>query len=662
MPRKRRNRRAETEPVIDIELTDDEGYVIPDENMRGPRITELLSLFTYADGHREQFVKEARECYRLYMGEPESVVEGRSNLFIPRTYEEVDTIRARMVKSFFSTRPYIDFNPSPTANATPETMAANSEKGILAASILSTQLDRNKIVQVFYNFVTDFLIKPASILQVGWRYETKEVERGVPILRQHPFTGEWYNDFQMVIEDAVIWDDNEITNVEFTDFWVDPRGKDLDEARYVFHREFLTREQIESRLELLERGQWGQVYELDWEAIAGASTQTEGVHEFMEEAGLSTESSDAFMNANRGSKMALYEVLHYWTDKDHAIILNRCALAFDGQNPYEKHGKKPFVVATFEPLSNQFYGLSAVKIIKHLQAELNTNRNQRIDNVSFVLNRMWKVRKSANLRDDELISRPHGKIEVNNLDDIEPIITPDVTASAYNEESIIKQDMENVLAVPSVVRGVSSSKDETATEVVTKSSNAGIRFDTKIMVYECMSIERLAYLCDCNNQQFMDAARVARIYGMDGPDQWRMVDPMDIQGEWDYTPSGSNTDPAANREVKRQQFTQLMTVAQNIPFIKQYELVKLWLGTFDIRDVNKILKSPEEMAYEQQQAAMQAQQEAAMAAQAQGMVGPDGTPMGPGGPMIGPDGMPMMPMGPDGGGMMMPQGMQQIAM
>ena len=88
----------------------------------------------------------------------------------------------------------------------------------------------------------------------------------------------------------------------------------------------------------------------------------------------------------------------------------------------------------FEQLPNEFYGLSAVGLVEHLQHELNTTRNQRIDNVSFVLNRMWKVRRGADIDDSELVSRPHGVVHVDNPDDVTPFEMSGVTASSYNEK------------------------------------------------------------------------------------------------------------------------------------------------------------------------------------------------------------------------------------
>jgi hypothetical protein len=323
-----------------------------------------------------------------------------------------------------------------------------------------------------------------------------------------------------------------------------------------------------------------------------------------------TEASDA--------KFPPYELIHYWTDAEHHIIVNRKQTVYAGDNPYW-HGQKPFVRGVFEPLPNEFYGMSAVDLIEHLQHELNTNRNQRIDNVSFVLNRMWKVRSGVDIDDSELVSRPHGVIHVDNPDDVTPLEMNDVTGSSYNEEARIRQDAENALAVPSVVRGVDSPAKETATEVATKSSNASIRFDTKIILYEDMGIKRLINLMDQNSQQFFTQPRLVKLFDEDQAMSWQMADPIDILGEWDYRPAGSATDPASNKEVRRQQLMQLAEYAikTQSPYIKRQEIEKELVRSFDVRNPEKFIKSEEELQQEQMQQAMIQQQQQEQAVQAQ---------------------------------------------
>ena len=577
---------------------------------------EIISIFADAEGARSKYDSKAVEYYKLYRGYrgplPDDL-KGRSNLHIPMTYEHVDTWRSRLLKAFFGpSRPWFDFVAQPREG---QIANSNDEKARIAAALNDMQLEKNNVTTLFYDWFTCLLVFPAVIASVGWRHETRKRKRkeqfkinlpgGISI--PFPFT-------HIVNKEETIWDDNEIQLVDFFDFWPDPRGKDVDTCRYAFQREWVTKPELESKLEVLKGAGTGQTYTPDWDALKGiGGGLEEGRFERMSAVGYAntgTEASDA--------KFPPYELIHYWTDAEHHIIVNRKQTVYAGDNPYW-HGQKPFVRGVFEPLPNEFYGMSAVDLIEHLQHELNTNRNQRIDNVSFVLNRMWKVRSGVDIDDSELVSRPHGVIHVDNPDDVTPLEMNDVTGSSYNEEARIRQDAENALAVPSVVRGVDSPAKETATEVATKSSNASIRFDTKIILYEDMGIKRLINLMDQNSQQFFTQPRLVKLFDEDQAMSWQMADPIDILGEWDYRPAGSATDPASNKEVRRQQLMQLAEYAikTQSPYIKRQEIEKELVRSFDVRNPEKFIKSEEELQQEQMQQAMIQQQQQEQAVQAQ---------------------------------------------
>ena len=77
---------------------------------------ELVQRWNYADDFRQQYDDRALEWYKLYVGYRDALPDklaGRSNLHIPRTYEEIDTLRSRFLKAIFASRPYIDFLPRP---------------------------------------------------------------------------------------------------------------------------------------------------------------------------------------------------------------------------------------------------------------------------------------------------------------------------------------------------------------------------------------------------------------------------------------------------------------------------------------------------------------------------------------------------------------------
>src|SRR5690606_10890162 len=249
----------------------------------------LLARFEYARRYREPWEDRAVEWYKLYIGYRERAEEGRSNLHIPRTYEQIDTLRARIVKSFFGSRPYIEFIPKPDNDQVHDAVRqANEAKARLASALVDDELERNNIYRPLHDWVTNLLISPLAIMSVRWRYEERTVRRrveqavltvdpwtGVVLPMVDPYTGQPVTQLVVVEQTEPEWDDNELQVVDFFDFWVDPKGHDVDSCRFVFQREWLTREQIEAYLSVLEDEMasvgGGEVFPVRWDEIQGQS-------------------------------------------------------------------------------------------------------------------------------------------------------------------------------------------------------------------------------------------------------------------------------------------------------------------------------------------------------------------------------------------------------
>ncbi len=562
----------------------------------------------------DQMANDHYKNYLSYLAAPKDEngkpIE-RSHLFIPRTYEQVDTTRSRLVKSFFSSRPYVDFMPQPSQDVDLNVLSQNEEKAKLAAALLDTQLEKNNIVKKIYDFYTGMLVFPAAIMGVGWRYETRKVKKRLPVFKEESLLGK----IQLFLSNGrpllmpkvveeIIWDDNEIQNISFFDFWPDPRGtsSDISTWRFCFHREWLTRKQIEDKLMLLKDIESGEVYELNWDKLSDALDQIDDSKEMAQmSVGISPELEDEYDSKTDRSD-SLHEVVHYWENDKYKILIDRNSLAYSGDTPYWRHQQMPFIVQSYEPLPNEVYGRSMAYLLDDLQQELNTTRNQRIDNVAMCINRGYKVPTGY---DRQIISKPGMLIEEDFPGQITPLEPQDVTGSAYNEETIIKQDMENVVGTPAITRGAISPNGTTATEVVTLNSNASVRFDVKIELYQD-SIKRLFMLCDMNNQQFITEPKLIRLgFDSDSVYQWKKVEPDDIIGEFDYRCTGSNVDPAANKEMRRNQLGQLLQITLQNPQLNgdPQEVFKEMIRTFDVRNPQKFIKSPEKVQQEQLQAA-----------------------------------------------------------
>jgi hypothetical protein len=555
---------------------------------------EIKNIFTYFDNYRKQYEEQVIENYQTFIGyRDEAKEEGKSNLHIPKTYEILDTIRARFLTTFFNKRPYIEFEPMPTA-ADLSHMVVNEEKAEVAASFVDEQLEKNNIKSVFYDFVTTMLFAPASFLSVGWRYEKANVKRKtkVPEFNQftQSYTGRWFWD--TVESEETIWDDNEINNVDFFDFWGDPDSTNIDDARAVFHREWITKKRLREKLELLQNIGDGIVYDIDIDKLTAPEKAGEGKYRRLSSVGITSGGYDPFKsskNENINDKEEL-ELLHYWEDDRHAILVNRQEVIYDGANPYWRHRKKPFVKATYDQLPNEFYGLSAVQIIKPMQEEINTMHNQRMDNVNMLINKMWKRLRGSNIKDEDLISKANGVIDVDNMEDLQQVQMSDIPQSAFVSEQKLTGDLQAALGTPANVRGANTSDDQSATEAQIVAQSAGTRFGVKIELFASVGLKRLAMMMDLNNQQFICDERAARI-DPEERNSWRSIAPDDLIGEFDYRPATSSVEKAANKELRRQQLTEILgflTQAQ-VPFINYKKMIEEWLEEFDITNPEKFM-------------------------------------------------------------------------
>lgn len=111
------------------------------------------------------------------------------------------------------------------------------------------------------------------------------------------------------------------------------------------------------------------------------------------------------------------------------------------------HGIRPFVMGTCILETHKVYPTGVPGLGKNLQEEANEIANQRIDNVKFVLNKKWIAKRGAEVDLGGLVRNvPGGIVMANDPEkDIREVTWPDVTASAYEEQSRIDNDMGELL-------------------------------------------------------------------------------------------------------------------------------------------------------------------------------------------------------------------------
>ena len=131
---------------------------------------------------------------------------------------------------------------------------------------------------------------------------------------------------------------------------------------------------------------------------------------------------------------------------------------FDGESPILKID----YIRTGEP-----YGKGVLELIQDEQSEINEIRNQRVDNVNLIMNRMMAVIETALVSAKDLVSKPGGiiRLKANVSDDIRkaiyPIEFPDVTQSAYRETAEIERQAQERTGANRVTLGTSNEVRDT---------------------------------------------------------------------------------------------------------------------------------------------------------------------------------------------------------
>ena len=155
------------------------------------------------------------------------------------------------------------------------------------------------------------------------------------------------------------------------------------------------------------------------------------------------------------------------------VILAEGVVVWAQENPYPM-GRKPYDLIRCYPVPDMFYGMGVPELLEPLQRATNAVTNQRIDNVSLVLNRMWAYRQNM-INPKHLISRPGGFIPVRGPieESLMPISTPDITNSAYRETDIYDGYSQKYSGVADIFFGYSTKQTRVSATEATLMTEMG---------------------------------------------------------------------------------------------------------------------------------------------------------------------------------------------
>lgn len=549
--------------------------------------SSIISRIDEAEKWRDSNFRDRwKKFYQMYRSIPGQRDAGQSNIFVPYVFMIVEVVKARLAESLFAARPYLSVLPRNDED---------KEKAEKTGTLLDWQLnERMEIATLFREQLLQSLCCfGTAVSYTGWLKKTRKIKKNAVI--RVPLTDQYGQPMitadgqiatieqnTVIDKEITVYDDPICQIVDIFDFFVDPNANDIEDARFCGHREYQSKEQLEN---MVKNGK----YKIDWKKVDESTNVEDGRKQRLDVAGvtLSTE-----MEADTGkNNNGLYLVHHYWEDNRHIVFINQTYCALDEENPFW-HGMKPYHKDCYTPLPNEFYGIGIPESIEYLQLELNTTRNQRIDYNSMALRRMWKLRKGCGLTPKDMIWRQNGVLAVENMDDIQEIQVADIPATAFANESVIKQDMRDATGCHDIIMGLSEA-DETATTTMTKDNNASVRFKDVVSSICSNLIVKIGEMCVSLDQQFLTEDRRVRLMN-DAADQVFTISPYEIDGEYDLIYVGSAVEPMANKELIKQHAIEAYNIVAGNPLYEgqpepQIKVLESVFKSLEMENISELL-------------------------------------------------------------------------
>jgi len=281
-------------------------------------------------------------------------------------------------------------------------------------------------------------------------------------------------------------------------------------------------------------------------------------------------------------------------------------LLFDGDNPFF-HKRSPILHTDFIKLPNEAFGLGAIEIISDLSESLNRFVNMIADNWNIGINHRYAYDINAEI-DHESLQRfnvPGGF--VGTVGDPSKVIFPlpqfTPAPGDYQILEIYRPMIEMAAGVSDFYsKGVGGSGgNKTATGIQQIIGESNYRLKMFIRNLEVDILQPLLEMCASMIQQFVDKPWDAANPKADVPGQPATitVDPKMLIGTYQFNIVAANY--ATSKIVRQRNLMALAQIIKDNPFINMQVATRELLKTFEIKHIDQIMKSEQQVQQEQQQ-------------------------------------------------------------
>jgi hypothetical protein len=521
-------------------------------------IQDILDEKRYYESATQDYRDAWYDCYKHYQFylDPSKNPYVSKN-YIPKVHDAVERLTAFLVAR----------DPSLTVIPQGE---ADSDLAKFMSKLIDFQwgqtMDMKPKIQ---KWVKAAILFGTGISKVCWRTKTemKKVRKEVDV----NMMGEEQEPIKTTTKEKVVtYDDPHFEPVHIFDFYIDPLAPSVEAAKSVIHRTIVSISELKKNPAYKDvdkvKPQRNVYYNNTKDKDSSAITNT----------------FDIDNTTSEPNTLDVVEVLERWTDERVVTIANPNdpVILRDAPNPYE-HGMKPFVSINYKsnPFPNRFYGVGAVEQILQVQKTMNSLTNQTVDNAKLILNNMFKLRRGANINKKQTTSKPGGYIEVDDMDDVQPLPTPDLKGSAFNLYKQLDIEFQQSTGVTDLSKGMNET-DTTATETIIRDRNAGAILN---MFKENIEhgIKQIGELIIQLDMQYIQNTRSIRVFDTD-EQKYEFVEFTgdQIRGNYDLDVKADSTLSQSKAVLQKQLLDMLRIVGSDPEMqgrINKAEVYKQWM-------------------------------------------------------------------------------------
>ncbi|MBF0109264.1 MAG: hypothetical protein HQL76_08820 [Magnetococcales bacterium] len=368
----------------------------------------------------------------------------RSTLFRPKTRNAIRRNEAHAAAAFFQNAELVNLEPRDDSD--PRQLASAE----VFKEILQHRLEKDiPWFQTVIGAFQDAMVHGICVSKQTWDYveELREVEKVLtdPMTGLAIHTPQGAPMTERYLERVPIVDRPRIELLEPENIRLDPASDWRDpihSSPFVIHI-------IPMRIDDIKKRMGTQWRSLDEKELLAAVAETESFNDSIQQQRQERVATKQRSGADGFAIVNVHENFIRHADHDWVFFTLGAKTLLSDPVPVTEvypHGR-PFVMGTCIIEAHRPYPSGLVELAQDIQSAINEVQNQRFDNVQLVLNKRYFARRGSGVDLKSLTRNIPGSVTMMTNPESDVVVhhTPDITASAYEEQQLLNADFDSAI-------------------------------------------------------------------------------------------------------------------------------------------------------------------------------------------------------------------------